>query len=387
MRIYSNGSKDIDFSFISHRKNYLFTFKKMDTDMSISQRCTTTMVYTNKVVTDDVGNLIKSINNDIDVIDKKPETMKSDFFNFKTDIIWYIVLQVALLHGIGIYGIFTFNYLENPMTTLWIIGMYIISNFGVSAGAHRLWSHKCYKAKLPLRILLLICFSACAQSTICKWMKNHRMHHKYCDTDADPHNTQRGFFFAHVGWVVVKEHLEFTEKSKQLDLSDIMSDPVVAFGEKHFLLLQLFFGFILPTALPVYFWNETWSRAIISQVFIRYMITLNSVWTINSIAHAWGTRPYDKNIKPADNNFVNYVTMGEGYHNYHHVFSWDYRSAETGNNIMNYTTFFIDIFAKLGLAYDLRYPSLDLIKNIVLNRGDGTSYVVRQSTNIEIRLI
>ncbi|XP_072760627.1 acyl-CoA Delta-9 desaturase-like [Anoplolepis gracilipes] len=330
----------------------------MNTNMSISQRCTTTMLGMKKVLIDVAKNLTKSINNDI--------------FNFKTEIIWYIVLQIVLLHGIGIYGIFTFNYLENSMTTLWIFGMYIISNFGVSAGAHRFWSHKCYKAKLQLRILLLICFSTCAQNTICKWVKNHRMHHKYCDTDADPHNSKRGFFFTHVGWVMMKEHPEFIEKSKQLNLSDVRSDSVVAFGEKYFLPLQLFFGFILPTTLPVYFWNDTWSRAVISQVFIRYMITLNSVWTINSIAHAWGTRPYNKNIKPADNNFVNYITVGEGYHNYHHVFPWDYRSAETGNNRINYTTFFINIFAKLGLAYDLRFPSEDMIKNTVLNSGDGT---------------
>ncbi|KAL6427780.1 hypothetical protein ACFW04_008308 [Cataglyphis niger] len=299
-------------------------------------------------------------------------------FNFKTDVIWYIAFLLVLLHGIGIYGIFTFDYLKNPMTTLWIIGMYIISNCGASAGAHRLWSHKSYKAKLPLRILLLICFNMCGQNTIYKWVKNHRMHHIYCDTAADPHNTQRGFFFAHIGWVAMKEDPEFTEKSKHLNLSDVTSDPVVIFGEKYFVLLQLFFCFIIPTMLPVYLWNETWSRAIISQVFIRYMITLNTVWTVNSIAHAWGTRPYNKNIKPTDNNIINYVTIGEGYHNYHHVFPWDYRSAEIGNDKINYTTFFINICAKLGLAYDLRYPSLDSIRNIVLKRGDGTHPILHK---------
>lgn len=169
-----------------------------------------------------------------------------------------------------------------------VIGMYFICNFGVSGGAHRLWSHKSYKAKLPLRILLLICFSASGQvilisqtillilrtillalyiicslkvqigvqlrlfsnsvrmyvinfffvrlqNTICQWVKMHRLHHKYCDTNADPHNTTRGLFFAHFGWVMMKEHPECIDKSKKLDLSDIMSDPVVAFSEKYML--------------------------------------------------------------------------------------------------------------------------------------------------------
>jgi len=186
-------------------------------DTSISQCYTTTDMYTKEDLIDDTENpknLTKSINTDNDATDEKPETMKSGLFNFKTDVIWYIALQLALLHGIGIYSTLTFNYLKNPMTTLWIIGMYIISNLGVSAGAHRLWSHKCYKAKVPLRILLLICFSACAQNTICKWVKNHRMHHKYCDTSADPHNTQRGFFYTHIGWVMMKEDPKFTEKKQ-----------------------------------------------------------------------------------------------------------------------------------------------------------------------------
>ncbi|KAM0725348.1 Acyl-CoA Delta-9 desaturase [Formica fusca] len=327
----------------------------MDTDTSISQSCTTMVTYI-----------------------KNSETIKSSLFNFKTDIIWYVVLQVALLHIIGIYGICTFNYLKNPMTTLWIIGMYIISNFGASAGAHRFWSHKSFKAKLPLRILLLLCYSSSVQNRLGLWVRNHRMHHKYCDTDADPHNTQRGFFFTHIGWIMMKEHPKFIEKSKQINMSDFLSDPVVVFGEKYYLSLQLFFGFILPTIIPVYLWNETWARAIISQIFIRYIITLHTVWTINSIAHAWGTRPYDKNIKPTDNIIINYLTLGEGYHNYHHVFPWDYRAAEIGDNRMNYTTLFIDMFAKLGLAYDLKYPSMDLIKKTVFKRGDRTHLILSE---------
>ncbi|XP_011637426.1 acyl-CoA Delta(11) desaturase-like isoform X2 [Pogonomyrmex barbatus] len=318
----------------------------------------------------------EDINNDIN--DKKSKMIISKMLNFKTDIIWYIALQLFVLHVVGIYGLLTFDYMKNLMTTLWIPGMYLISNLGLSAGVHRLWSHKCYKAKLPLRILLLICYNSSGQNTIYNWVKNHRMHHKYCDTDADPHNNRRGFFYAHCGWVMMKEHPEFIKKVKQLDLSDIMSDPVVAFGERYALPLQLFFTIILPTIIPVYLWNETWSRAIISQIFIRYMISLNFLWTLNSMAHAWGTKPYDKYITSVDNNFIYYITTGEGYHNFHHAFPWDYRSSEAGNNKFNYTTHFIDICAKLGLAYDLKYPSDEHIKNVILKNGDGTHPIMSE---------
>ncbi|EFN76591.1 Acyl-CoA desaturase [Harpegnathos saltator] len=326
-----------------------------------TQRCITTEAYIREVANDDSKTITFDSNN-VSAATKEVYRMKrSGFFEFETKIIWSMALLLFLLHTVGFYGILTFDYLQNLKTTSWIFCMHVLTVFGVSAGAHRLWSHKSYKAKLPLRILL---------NSVYQWVRNHRLHHKYCDTDADPHNTNRGFFFSHIGWVVMENHPKVLKKSEKLDMSDILSDPVVVISEKYFLPLQFLFSFVLPTIVPVYFWNETWGRAIISQVFIRYMITLNSIWSINSIAHAWGHRPYDRHIKPADNKIVNIILNGEGFHNYHHVFPWDYRSAEIAR--ISYITYLIDWFAKLGLAYDLKYPSLELVKKVAMNRGDGT---------------
>ncbi|XP_032689711.1 (11Z)-hexadec-11-enoyl-CoA conjugase-like isoform X5 [Odontomachus brunneus] len=274
---------------------------------------------------------------------------------------------------------------EVSLTRKPVLGMHVLAIFGVSGGAHRLWSHKSYKAKLPLRILLALLYAVAGQSSIYSWVRNHRLHHKYSDTDADPHNRNRGLFFSHVGWLMMEKHPKFLEANKKLDLSDILSDPVVVFSDKYFLLLQLIFSFILPTIVPVYFWNESWGRAIISQVFIRYMITLNSIMFINSIGHAWGYRPYNRHIRPTNNKLVNVLTFGEGLHNYHHVFSWDYRSGEINISAINYTTHFIDMFVKLGLAYDLKFPSTNLIKKVAMSRGDGSyplNYEVPLSENI-----
>ncbi|GBP32239.1 Acyl-CoA Delta(11) desaturase [Eumeta japonica] len=75
------------------------------------------------------------------------------------------------------------------------------SGLGITAGAHRLWTHRSYKAKLPLRLILLVLNSLACQNSIIDWVRKHRLHHKYSDTDADPHNASRGFFFSHVGWL------------------------------------------------------------------------------------------------------------------------------------------------------------------------------------------
>lgn len=107
-----------------------------------------------------------------------------------------------------------------------------IGGFGVTGGAHRFWTHRSYKAKLPLRIILMLCYTLAGQNTIYEWVRDHRVHHKFSETEADPHNSNRGFFFAHVGWLMMHKHPEVLRKGRMLDMSDINEDPVVQFHQK-----------------------------------------------------------------------------------------------------------------------------------------------------------
>lgn len=103
---------------------------------------------------------------------------------------------------------------------------------GVTAGTHRLWSHRSYKAKLPLRIFLMLCQTTMFQNDIYEWVRDHRVHHKFTDTDADPHNSKRGFFFSHVGWLMIRKHKDVLEKGKTINMSDVWADPVVRFQRR-----------------------------------------------------------------------------------------------------------------------------------------------------------
>lgn len=132
--------------------------------------------------------------------------------------------QHACIH-IDLYLIFVFL-----LRTGFIMGG--IGGFGVTGGAHRLWSHRSYKAKTPLRIILMMCFSSSGQNTLYDWVRDHRVHHKFSETDADPHNSNRGFFFAHVGWLMMHKHPDVIRKGNMLDMSDILDDPVVQFHQK-----------------------------------------------------------------------------------------------------------------------------------------------------------
>lgn len=132
------------------------------------------------------------------------------------------------------------------------------------------------------------------QNTLYEWVRDHRVHHKFSETDADPHNSKRGFFFAHVGWLMMHKHPEVLRRGRQLDMSDILSDPVVQFHQKYFIPLKLLFCFVLPVIVPVYFFNDSWYWAMMTEMVLRYTFSLNFTWSVNSAAHMWGTRPYDK---------------------------------------------------------------------------------------------
>lgn len=103
---------------------------------------------------------------------------------------------------------------------------------GVTAGAHRLWAHRAYKATWQLRLILIMLQTICFQNHVYEWVRDHRVHHKYTDTDADPHNSQRGFFFSHVGWLLVRKHKDVKLKGRNVDMSDLRKDPIVMFQKR-----------------------------------------------------------------------------------------------------------------------------------------------------------
>jgi stearoyl-CoA desaturase (Delta-9 desaturase) len=171
--------------------------------------------------------------------------------------------------------------------------LYIISGLGITAGAHRLWAHRSYKARFPLRVLLMIFNTIAFQDAAMHWARDHRVHHKYSETDADPHNATRGFFFSHIGWLMCKKHPDVKAAGAKIDISDLKADPVLAFQKKYFLILMPIFCFIIPTVVPL-FWGETLKNAWFVATMFRYTFFLNVTWCVNSAAHKWGGKPYDK---------------------------------------------------------------------------------------------
>ncbi|XP_048514521.1 acyl-CoA Delta(11) desaturase-like [Athalia rosae] len=287
-------------------------------------------------------------------------------------LIWINIIVLAILHFVAFYG-FATNYHRAKLWT-WVFSPFygITSGIGVTAGAHRLWAHRSYSAKTPLKIFLALLYCAAGQTSPFAWIRDHRTHHRYTETPADPHDANRGFFFSHVGWLMMRRHPAVKKYGSKVDMSDIYGDPVLQVINKYYTPLMLFLCFALPIFIPIYFWNESPVISILA-VTIRYVWLLNATFLVNSFAHMWGNRPYDSRVKPTENATVSFFALGEGWHNYHHSFPWDYKAAELGSYGLNPSTAFIDCMAWLGLAYNLKSPSRDIVEQISLNKGDGTN--------------
>ena len=305
---------------------------------------------------------------DTKLMEKVKHNSQKGPFGLLTPLVWKNVVRMIVLHSMALVGIIV-GPLAKWQSLVFLTFYYLCSSMGVTAGAHRLWAHKTYKAKLPLQIILMFFNCISMQNDILEWSRDHRVHHKYSETHADPHNALRGFFFAHVGWLLMRKHPDVITKGKNIDLSDLYNDPVVMFQRRYYLPLCIFFSIVIPVVVPWYFWGENPWVAYFTLFAFRYVMTLHATWLVNSVAHLWGSRPYDKQLNPSDNRFVCVAAIGEGWHNYHHTFPYDYATSEWGPSI-NMTTAFIDMCAAVGLAYDRKQVSQEAIDRIRKRKGD-----------------
>jgi stearoyl-CoA desaturase (delta-9 desaturase) len=241
---------------------------------------------------------------------------------------------------------------------LWIeaVVMYQIGGFGITCGAHRLWSHRSYVAKLPFRVFLMLLNSFANQGTIFHWARDHRIHHKYTSTPADPHDDTRGFFFAHIGWLLVPKHPDVKAKGEHCPVDDLLADPVVKFqmrAEKKFMFNEIV-SFGLPAVYGYFVYGDAWLGFLVHGV-LRWVMCLNATWCVNSVAHMFGDDKYDRGASPKENLLTAVLANGEGWHSYHHKYPFDYSTSELGMfRRWNPSKLVIDTAALLGQVRNLK---------------------------------
>jgi stearoyl-CoA desaturase (delta-9 desaturase) len=257
----------------------------------------------------------------------------------------------VIIHLIAIYSIVIIP--QCKASTLMLAYILLpISGMGVTAGAHRLWAHRSYEASLAVRIFLMLCNSIANQGSILHWVKDHRVHHAYSETDKDPHNASRGFFYSHIGWLLLKKDPRVKEAGKKMDFTDIYNDPVVMFQERFNPWLQLFMCFHVPSQLAASLWGEEYWNAFCVAGALRLVVGLHMTFLVNSAAHLYGDHPYDVAVPGRENPIVSFFAFGEGWHNWHHAYPHDYAASEFGvSSQYNPTKVLIDAWAFFGLVW------------------------------------
>ena len=194
----------------------------------------------------------------------------------------------------------------------------------ITAGYHRLWSHKAYDAHWTVRSILAIGGTFATQNSILHWASDHRRHHRYVDDKLkDPYSAELGFWHSHMGWML--REYNTTDESEYKNCRDLQNDPIVMWQHRHYLPLVLGLNFGIPILLGL--WHGDLIGMLILVGAARLVISHHLTFFINSLAHIWGSQPYSDQNSSRDNGILAFLTMGEGYHNYHHSFQRDYRNG------------------------------------------------------------
>jgi len=259
---------------------------------------------------------------------------------------WTWVWQFVAIHVVAVYSL-THLKSTSRYTFLFAFALYFLSVLGTTAGVHRLWSHQSYKASLPLQIFLMLCFSLSGSGSIYEWVCKHHSHHKYVDTHGDPHNSSRGFFFSHIGWLLLKERSEVIEAKNAVNTQRLDQDPVVQFNKHYTVWLAVFMSFVLPY-LVCAMWGDGLNGLLVAG-FLRLVVVFHAIFCVNSFAHLQGDRLYESsfsnmhglpvhpNACARENTFVALVAMGEGWHNFHHKYPYDYASKFSATHYSTHT--------------------------------------------------
>lgn len=270
-----------------------------------------------------------------------------------TNVIIFVGLPLATLILVPLWGIyhgFTWSQFAWAVVVLYLNGM------SITGGYHRLWSHNAYKARSALKWFYALWGAGALQNSILVWCSDHRRHHRHVDdNEQDPYSAGRGLWFSHMGWMLRNYK---TNEEDFSNVRDLQRDPIVMWQHRHYVAITVVMN-ILPPLLLGWMLGDIIGTFLIVGM-LRLIVNHHVTFFINSLAHFWGTRPYTEENSARDNPVLAFLTYGEGYHNYHHIFQKDYRNGIRWFQ-WDPTKWMINLCAKLGLASQLhREPTFKI---------------------------
>ncbi len=216
----------------------------------------------------------------------------------------------------------------------------------VTAGYHRLFAHKTYQAAWPVRLFFLVFGAGALENSVLNWSADHRVHHAHVDEERDPYNITKGFWWAHMGWIFFQP-----EPIPKTVVRDLAEDPLVRWQEKYYVWIGL--GVALGIPIVVGLLTGHLLGCLLIGGVLRIVVSHHGTFFINSLCHMIGRRPYSTEHSARDSAVMAVLAFGEGYHNYHHSFPFDYRN---GVKVWQFdpAKWMIWSLSRVGLARDLR---------------------------------
>lgn len=272
----------------------------------------------------------------------------------------YIAVAVLCLPIMGVVGA-TVMGVELQLKTFCVaVAFYIFNGLvGITMGYHRLFSHRAFEASPLVQWVCAFAGAGAFEGSAKWWGRNHRIHHRYVDTNKDPYNATRGFFYSHMGWMIMKQDYSLLGK---VDVSDYRYNRVIQLQHKYFFRMAMLSGVILPTMICGLGWGD-WMGGYFYAALAKIVFVHHCTFFINSLAHtSWffAKRSYTDRITAHDSIICALLTFGEGYHNFHHEFAQDYRNGVKWYHF-DPTKWTIWLCSVLGLVSNLVRTPNDII--------------------------
>jgi stearoyl-CoA desaturase (delta-9 desaturase) len=287
---------------------------------------------------------------DIEVPDTAdPFPFTHDSWGSKLLVLAFVILPL-LAFGYGIYALWghQVGWLEIGL----FLGMWTFTGLGISLGFHRMLTHRAFSANAPTRAILLVSATMAMQGPAADWAATHIRHHAKADKEGDPHSPLEGFWHAHFGWLLRDRFVRGGLAHEKL-----MADPVTAFVSKTWVVWATL-GIMIPGLIAMAI-THTWMGfldGVLWGGFVRVFIGHHITWSVNSVAHIFGTRPFKTPDEARNNGFVALFSWGEGWHNNHHAFP---RAAYIGMKWwqLDIGKYLIKLLALLGQIKNVWNPS------------------------------
>ena len=227
---------------------------------------------------------------------------------------WGTIVFMVAIHILSLVALQP-KFWSLPAVTSLLFFYWVTACLGVTLGYHRLLSHRSFVVPRWLERFFATCGAISCQHGPIDWVGLHRHHHSFSDTEVDHHNSKKGFWWSHMGWMF--KDVEALKAVPKLS-ADLIKDPYYRFLNKYFLFLQI------PIGLTLYAIGQKlgvggWAL-VLWGIPLRLVVVYHVTWLVNSATHCWGKAPFESGDSSKNNAWVAALTFGEGWHNNHHAF-------------------------------------------------------------------